>query len=243
MAARVGPTSPRSCAASAPPGWAPRRASTTPQRSRRASRAHPSEGPGRRCAYAVRLPLRTLPRRASGRPPWSAPGPAHPASAHARQLPPCARPAQRSLSSSAFPNPVKHGSQATAPYAPHGPRHPPRRWRRRSKRLLSDPALQLRRLNPEPMAEPRRPQLAPCNRPIDGATGKPTGTCNLLRRQQPLDVVVGVHFLCIGCPAKTRIASPAGVHASGQPHGEAVPKSAAGRPADGSRPGTESEGS
>ena len=69
---------------------------------------------------------------------------------------------------------------------------PARRWRRRSKRLLADPALQLRRLNPEPMAEPRRSQLAPCNRPIDSAAGKPTGTCNLLRRQQPLEVVVGV---------------------------------------------------
>lgn len=101
--------------------------------------------------------------------------------------------------------------------------------------MLADPALQLCRPNPEPMAESRRSQLAPCNRAIDSAAGKPTGTCNLLRRQQLLEVVVGVavHFLCISCPAKTRIASPAGVHTSGQPHGEAVPKSAAGRPADG----------
>src|SRR6266516_2426182 len=78
--------------------------------------------------------------------------------------------------------------------------------------FLGDPTLQLRRMHPEPVTEPRRTQLAPRNRPIDGSPRQAAGPSNVLRGQQALKVVVSLvgHFLCTDCP-------PRAPNASGRP--------------------------
>ncbi len=74
----------------------------------------------------------------------------------------------------------------------------PGRRRTRPTRLSRNPSLQLGRMDAEPVAEPRRPQLAPRNRSVDRAPRQAANAGNVLRRQQPLDldVILVAHFLC-----------------------------------------------